>query len=249
MAANFGLLGRWRPGLLLDVTLPDLLARWAKGRRFGAAGRDETHGPQPGGVGRPHPAQVMTLKRLRRKVARLAAGYRPAGQWARYEETCQLQPAGRQAKLAAVERFLRNTRPARVLDLGCNTGHYSRLAAGLGAQVIAADADHDAVEVLYRQLRRQPAPIWPMVVDLCNPSPAVGLMNRERAAWAERVESDCVLALALLHHLLVAGNLPLAAACDLLAGLTRRDLVLEFIPHERPALQRLLEFAWTCWPV
>ena len=184
----------------------------------------------------------MNLKRLRRKVVRLAAGYRPGGTWSRYGETCGYGQVAQQAKLVAVERFLRSTRPSRVLDLGCNTGQYSRLAAGLGAEVIAADADHDAVEILYRQLRREPAPITPMVVDLCNPSPAVGLMNRERAAWGPRAESDCVLALALLHHLLVAGNLPLSAVCEVLAGLTRRDLVLEFIPHDDPLFQRLLEF-------
>ena len=61
-----------------------------------------------------------------------------------------------------------------MLDVGCNTGQYSRLAAECGAEVCAIDADHDAVEILYRRLRQNPASITPLVVDLCNPSPAVG---------------------------------------------------------------------------
>src|SRR5262249_44798348 len=135
-----------------------------------------------------------------------------------------------------------SARPKQVLDLGCNTGDYSRLAAACGARVVAVDADHDAVEVLYRQLRQTPAPIHPMVIDLGNPSPGLGYMNRERAPFLERIQGDCVLALALLHHLLVSGNLSLEAASELLFALTRRDLVLEFIPPDDSMFRRLLKF-------
>ena len=58
----------------------------------------------------------------------------------------------------------------------------------------------------------EPLPITPLVVDLSNPRPAIGYHNRERETFRRRVRGDCVLALALLHHLLVAANLPLAAS-------------------------------------
>ena len=41
------------------------------------------------------------------------------------------------------------------------------------------------------------------------------------------------MALALLHHLLVSGNLPLPMIRDQLAELTRDLLVLEFVPPHR----------------
>jgi hypothetical protein len=72
-------------------------------------------------------------------------------------------------------------------------------------------------------------------------------MNRERSAFVDRAQGDCVLALALLHHLLVTGNLSLDAVCEMLAALTGRDLVLEFIPTEDSMFRRLLKFRANCF--
>lgn len=248
--------GAWlRPGLIWDVMLPALLTRWAHRRwskQTGSGPARDKAGPDlagspPEGVSGPMPqgspaSQVLNLKRLQRKIARLTAGYRPRGVWSDYVQTCSYRDAAQQAKLAMVERFLAESRPQRVLDLGCNTGEYSRLAARCGAEVVAVDSDHDAVEVLYRGLRENPAPITPMVVDLCQPSPAIGFMNCERAAWLDRATSDCVLALALLHHLMVAGNLSLEAVRDLLFRLSRRDVILEFVPTDDEQFRRLMQF-------
>ena len=255
VARVFGRRGWLSPGLFWDVTLPALLTHWAEGGGQPVAGSGQQTAeklalppspPRPLAPSPPLPAppsaQRITLTRLERKIARLAAGYRPSGGWAEYQRTCTYADSAQAAKRGLVERFLRQTQPARVLDLGCNTGEYSRLAADCGAEVIAADADHDAVELLYRELRQKPARILPMVVDLCNPSPGVGVMNRERQPWSDRVRADCVLALALLHHLLVVGNLPLAAVCELLDDLTVRDLVLEFIPPDDAMFRRLLRY-------
>ena len=212
VARGFGPLGLLRPGLLLDVTLPLLLTRWAEKsdrawqeRLQGTAARP--HGPNcqpaaPAAQSREVGGGLSTPRRL--------GGLRAI---------CNYSEQAEQAKKSLVGEFLRQTRPRRVVDLGCNTGDYSRLAAECGADVVAVDADQDAVEVLYRQLRRQPAAITPMVVDLGNPSPALGFMNRERSAFVDRVRGDCVLALALLHHLLVAGNLSLEAICEMFAAL------------------------------
>src|SRR3546814_15579767 len=90
-----------------------------------------------------------------------------------------------------VRRFLESARPACVLDAGCNTGDYSFLAAECGAKVVAADADHDAVELLYHRLKTHPAAITPVVVNLANPSPAIGFRNQERSE-ERRVGKECV---------------------------------------------------------
>jgi len=234
-ARNFGWLDRLRPRLLLDLTLPLWLHRWAeKGDR---AKREVLEKPR--NDARP---QIMNLQRLRRKLAKLAAGYRPRGVWAKYVQTCSYDRQSEDAKKSLVREFLESTRPGRVLDLGCNTGDYSRLAADCGAEVTAVDSDHDAVERLYRRLRESPAPITPMVVDLCNPSPAIGHLNCERSAFFDRVDAECTLALALMHHLLVSGNLSLEAIADLLGRLTRRDVVLEFVPRDDAMFERLLKY-------
>jgi SAM-dependent methyltransferase len=234
VARGFSWFQRLWPELLLDVTLPVLLSRWAGGG--GRAQREKLEKPRTN-TG----PQLANLRRLRSKITKLAAKYKPRGIWANYTRICNYDDEAERAKKRLVQEFFETTNPKSVVDLGCNTGDYSRLAAACGAQVIAADADHDAVEVLYRRLRETPAPIQPMVIDLCNPSPGVGYMNRERAPFLERIHGDCVLALALLHHLLVSGNLSLDAARDLLFAVTRRDLILEFVPTDDDMFLRLLQ--------
>ncbi len=235
VARSFGRLGRLRPALLMDLTLPLWLHRWAEKRNRARREVLERRRENP-------KAQILNLQRLRRKIARLASGYRPAGVWSEYTRICNYDTEAEQDKKRRVAEFLDETQPSRVLDLGCNTGDYSRLAADAGAEVLAVDSDHDAVELLYRQLQTDPAPITPMVVDLANPSPALGHLNAERPAFFERAQADCVLALALVHHLLVSANMPLSGICELLARLTRRDLVLEFVPRHDDMFQRLMKF-------
>jgi ribosomal protein L11 methylase PrmA len=156
-----------------------------------------------------------------------------------YTSTCTYDAASNLRKQELVGGFLKQRRPATVVDMGCNTGVYSLLAADCGAKVVAFDQDPDAVDALYRRVREQPRDITPMVIDLSNPSPAIGYCNVERTSFLERVQGECVLALALVHHLLITGNLSVAAVRDLLARLTTSDLVVEFVPEQDPMYVQL----------
>lgn len=237
VAKSFGTLARWRPSLLLDLTLPLLLGRRVE-KQAPAESRAAT---APKGATSPD-AQRANLGRLKNKLRALAADYKPSGVWAGYTATCTYDASASHAKRDLVGRCLERARPRQVLDLGCNTGEYSYLAAASGASVISVDQDHDAIEMLYRRLRKEPAAITPMVADLSHPSPGIGFRNTERDPLLARVESDLVLALALLHHLLVSANLSLPAARDLLFDLSRDAVVLEFVPIDDPMFQRLLRF-------
>jgi len=237
VAEAFRGLGRWRPGLLLDLTLPLLMER--KAARSGDGPRWATASGE--GSGRSD-GQALNLRRLHRKITGLKASHRIGSPWRDYPETCAYSEATTGEKKRLIGRFLAERRPATVLDLGCNTGEYSYLAAAGGAEVIAADGDDGAIETLYRRLQATPAAILPMVVDLANPSPAIGYMNEEREGFLTRARSECVFALALIHHLLVSANFPLPAIRDLFAALAGRYLVLEFVPPEDAQFQRLLRF-------
>lgn len=236
VARRLGFVGRWRPAAFWDVGLPALLERWARTSRAARGPLGAARGDDPA-------PQRFTLHRLDRRLARLAEGYRPESRWIRYAAECPYPPAAEAAKRRVVREFVAACRPGVVLDLGCNTGEYSLAAAEAGASVVVAlDADHDAVERLYRRSRAARAPITPVVADLLHPSPALGWMNRERETLLARLAADCVLALALTHHLSIDGNLDPAAVVELLAALARRDLLVELVPPDDPMVRRRMRF-------
>ncbi len=231
---------RWSPSLILDVGLPFALEKKVKAGKASAP-----KPPAAASAGAPagsRAAQEMTLRRLGKKIAALAESIAPETVWGDYTQICSYDEAAEASKKSLVREFIQQARPTEVLDIGCNTGDYSRIAADCGASVLATDFDIGAVEQMYRRLRKEPKAITPMVVDIANPSPGIGYMNAERPSFLERARPDCMLALAVIHHLLVGANLPMAAIRDLFAALTRRHLVLEFVPTDDVMFRKLIEF-------
>jgi ribosomal protein L11 methylase PrmA len=139
-----------------------------------------------------------------------------------------------------VGRFLADAGGAIVWDLGANTGRFSRIAAGLGRDVVSWDIDPAAVERNYRQVRRDgDERVLPLVLDLANPSPGLGWANEERRSVPERANADVVLALALVHHLAIGRNVPLDRIASFFARLAPQ-LVIEFVPKDDPMVRTLL---------
>ena len=79
------------------------------------------------------------------------------------------------AKHYAIVDALEQTKPKTLLDIGANRGWYSRLAAGGGVRVIAADSDETAVNELYQDIRKHDLPISSVFMDVRFPEPAQGL--------------------------------------------------------------------------
>lgn len=127
------------------------------------------------------------------------------------------------------------------IDLGANEGEFSFLLAEKQTQTIAADFDTTAVNKLYQKLKAQNENnILPLVIDLANPSPAIGFDNNERISFIERVNVDIALALALIHHLVIGKNIPFGKMADLLQKLTSY-LIIEFIPKKDEKIQFMLK--------
>ena len=236
----FSFLRRWSPALILDVGLPFALEKKVKAGKASAPRLPAA--PATAVPAGNSAVQEMTLRRLGRKIAALAKAIAPETVWGDYTQICSYDAAAEASKKSIVRDFLRQAGPATVLDIGCNTGDYSRLAAEGGANVLATDFDVGAVEQMYRRLRQEPAAITPLVMDIANPSPGIGYLNAERPAFLDRARPDCVLALAVIHHLLIGANLPMAAIRDLFATLARRHLVLEFVPADDVMFRKLIEF-------
>ena len=138
-----------------------------------------------------------------------------------------------------VAEFVDQLHPRSVWDLGANTGVFSRIAGEKGIPTISFDNDPAAVEKNYLTCRESEKNILPLVVDLTNPSPAIGWQNQERLSLAERGPADTVLALALVHHLAISNNVPLGRLAAFFSSICN-SLVIEFVPKTDSQVQRLL---------
>ena len=127
-----------------------------------------------------------------------------------------------------------------VWDVGCNDGTYSRVAAEHAAHVVAFDADHATVDALYRSLREEGrTDILPLVMSVTDPSPDQGWRGRERDSLERRGTPDLALCLAVIHHVVITGNVPVAEFLNWLRSL-ECSLVIEFPERDDPMVQRLL---------
>jgi len=228
---------RLTPPFLGRVSLPVWLSRRAEAKGAGIYRQRRFSSAEQARVGLG--AQLKGLARdLRRALPAAAA---QGSRWSDYCSSCSYDERSFAEKSSFVERFLADRRPARVLDAGCNTGHFSRLAAAHGAGVVAIDQDPAVVGQLWRQAHREGLDILPLVVDLARPTPALGWNNAENPSFLERSRGafDAVFMLALMHHLVVTDQIPLAKVFDLAAQLTRRYLVIEYVAPEDPQFQRI----------
>ncbi len=143
-------------------------------------------------------------------------------------------------KKLVVADYLTRLEPTSAWDLGANTGLFSRIASDRGIMTVAYDVDPAAVELNYQQcVARQERYLLPLLLDLTNPSPNLGWHNRERMSFYARGPVDVILALALVHHLAIANNVPLARLATFFRDLAR-GLIIEFVPKEDSQVQRLL---------
>jgi SAM-dependent methyltransferase len=160
--------------------------------------------------------------------------------WSDYRDTCSYSSDDAKAKQAFVRAALDDGESRIVLDLGANDGEYSLIAAEHADYVVAVDGDEKVVDLLYRRLRTAGREnVLPLVMNLVDPSGGIGWRNRERAPFVDRVRPDATLALALIHHLTIAANVPLPEVVSWLASFGGR-VVVEFPHVDDVQVERLL---------
>ena len=143
-------------------------------------------------------------------------------------------------KKELVTSFLDMAKPKNIWDLGANTGLFSRIAAERDIKVVSSDFDARSVEMNYQMMKRSNEKnILPLIVDLTNPSPAIGWGNSERESLLGRGPVDMVMALALVHHLAIGNNLPFSNIAELFSKVCKW-LIIEFVPKDDPKVKFLL---------
>jgi ribosomal protein L11 methylase PrmA len=161
--------------------------------------------------------------------------------WSNYYEDTILSKDYLREKEAIVRDFCNNTKARTVLDLGANDGYFSKLFAAHSMQVVSTDSDSRCIARLYQEVKKNKITnILPLILDIANPSPAIGFHNRERAAFHERFQTDLVAALALIHHLVIGRNIGLPALAQYFSHIAP-ELIIEFVPKDDEKVQQMLK--------
>ncbi len=129
----------------------------------------------------------------------------------------------------------------KAADLGANDGEFSQLLAAKNISVIAADFDSYCINNLYKNVKSSGIKnIQPLIIDLSNPSPAIGVNSEERDSFIQRCKADLVIALALIHHLVIGKNIPFEKAAEFFCKIGD-NLIIEFAPEEDEKVQLMLK--------
>lgn len=145
-----------------------------------------------------------------------------------------------EAKAREVSRWLERLSPQWVVDLGCNTGEFTRMALAAGASVVAVDSDHDSVERIYLSHAESPR-LYPVVANLGDLTNGRGWMGEEHSGLLPRLSrnTDLLMMLALTHHLFFSEGIPLGEIASLAQKITGNWLIVELIDPSDPMVQQL----------
>jgi len=175
-------------------------------------------------------ATLTLLADLRRRLSAMEIRSRRS-EWGKYNEPGGAfdRPETFSPKARAVACLLQGLPPGRVVDLACNRGWFSGLAASMGHTVLGVEIDANALEAgrpLALERRIDLAcmnVIWPTPPQgraLCYPSAV------------ERFACDTLLMIALQHHLVLRQRVSFRSLAAIAASYGPQNLIIEWIPAD-----------------
>lgn len=180
------------------------------------------------------------LKQLHRWISSLE-NYNVKSLWSDYTENRTYNDDTLNEKIEFITQAVSASKPAMLLDIGCNTGEFSLLAEKAGAQnVVGIEYDHLALSKAYLAAKKSGNKFLPIYQNILNPSPSQGWASQERGSFKSRLSADFALSLAVIHHIVFSGNVPLDMAIDYITGLASEGII-EWIPKTDPMVELLLQ--------
>jgi hypothetical protein len=221
LAGMFPGLKRFRRGVFSHVYLRSKIE--VRARNLATEDRTELRT----GTSLPLEAVLASLEKMRRLIESLESS--SASLWAGYELDHSYEDSQRAEKERFVESIAQDVPGSVAWDVGANTGAFAEILTRHFASVVALDSDAGAIDALYRRLRDAGTKgIVPLVMDMADPSPDRGWRGRERRTLAKRADPDLAIWLAVIHHICLAGEVPIAGFLDLVAETSPHSIV-EFV--------------------
>jgi len=194
--------------------------------------------------GIPRKRLINIIKSLKLKINSLELENKNTTKWNNYYSFTNYEENDFKLKENTLSRWIGEQSIKNVWDIGANDGHFSRIVKDISHCIYSSDYDPLATESNYLKCKiNKEKNITPFVSNITEPSPGLGFANTERSTLLNRmmnVDLDCILALALIHHLCISENCSFTMLASLWSKLSKY-LIVEFVHPEDSWARSLLD--------
>ena len=165
-----------------------------------------------------------------------------ATEWGDYYTKTNYDAKAFETKKELIKSWVTPLQAKRIIDVGGNDGTFAR-ALDSDAHLIVTDIDANAVDQNFAKAQQNKEQnMLAFVCDVLQPVPGIGFNNTERHSLIERLQAyapDVTMALALIHHITLSGNVPFEKSAAFFASFSNY-LVIEFPKREDSWVTSLL---------
>ncbi len=191
---------------------------------------------------------ISFLEQLQKWINELIPYKQNPTTWENYTSTRLYADEEVITKKQFIIKFVNETKPNMLWDFGCNDGEFAELALTNGAHfVIGFDVDLGALEKAIQRAKTHNLNFLPLYQQMTNPSPKQGWLLSERTDALDRGKPDALVALAFIHHLAIAHNIPLREVVHWFIDLAPTG-VIEFVQKTDPTVKKMLALKGDIFP-
>ncbi len=154
-----------------------------------------------------------------------------ATEWGNYYAKTNYDALAFEGKKQLIREWVIDSKAKTLIDVGGNDGTFARTVIDQLDHVMVTDIDSNAVDDNYYQSQQHKEHnMLPFVCDVLQPAPGIGFNNTERSSLIQRLveyRPDVTMALALIHHVTLSGNVPFEKSAEFFAQFSDR-LIIEF---------------------
>ncbi|OZV69025.1 nodulation protein NoeA [Winogradskyella aurantia] len=165
-------------------------------------------------------------------------------EWGNYYDKINYSDEAFIEKSRIINDWVNAIQPKTLVDIGGNDGTFVRKLEHYVETALVCDIDNNSVDLNHKTMKMNKEEFMlPFVLDILNPSPAIGFNNTERFSFLERVKvfsPEITLALAVIHHISLSGNVPFHNSALFFSSFSKY-VIIEFPKREDSWVQRLLK--------
>lgn len=186
-------------------------------------------------------AQINIVKNLFDYIKDL--NIKETTEWGDYYSKTNYNNESLKLKEQILQDWISKLKVNKLIDIGGNDGTFARSVIKDVKDIIVTDIDSNAVQHNYKQIKEnKETNMLAFVSDILQPSPGIGFNNTERISLIERLKEyapDVTMALALIHHITLSGNVPFSKSAQFFAQFSNY-LIIEFPKREDSWVTSLL---------